>query len=208
MWGRDPRERAHSQLNAAFEKQNQRIQQLERQLAMRSQQPFLPPSHSGEEDEKFRDHEHRYANTILLLGYGGFFALWSSTAGHMPKILWGWSGLFICISLLFFILFELAKTAAGSSALTFFAKSKEPPTPSEQTTIVNRRIDAVNRFWPLVFGVSTMTGLIAGGIVVWCFATHALGHDWPVSTPAPSKPIQQSAPAKDPAHVTRPQAKA
>lgn len=187
-FGRDPRERAWADLKRTLDAHAEAIRGLQQHAR---QQPQAPPAHyvqlggarPHEEDDKFREHEARYANTILLLGYGGFFALWSSTAGHMPKMLWGWAGIFICASLLLFIGFELAKTAAGSSLLYTFARRGTELSATEQTAQVNRQIDAVNRHWRGVFVLAALLGMVAGGIVIWCFATHALGHEWQSAAP-------------------------
>jgi hypothetical protein len=71
-FGRDPRERAWADLKRTLDAHAEAIRGLQQHAR---QQPQAPPAHyvqlggarPHEEDDKFREHEARYANTIHLV---------------------------------------------------------------------------------------------------------------------------------------------
>ena len=122
--------------------------------------------------ERIREHEVRYANTITLLGYGGFFALWASHSERMPNHLFGIAGVLISASVLTFIGFEVAKVVATSLAVS---KGKQLRLSEAQTVdLVNTKVDKVQSFWLAPFVTSLTTGIAAGGIVLYSFIEKAM----------------------------------
>lgn len=200
-FGRDPMERFTKDINDALRGHEERIRQIA--AAQESLRRHLSSSgqsqHANTEESVLRlqDHESHYANTILLLGYGGFFALWANTAGNMPKGLFGLSGLLMGTSLVLFILFELAKTVASSLGVQRGYKRKLNA--ADTVHLSNRYLDAVQVYWLHVFIPTVLAGLLAGGIVLWHFGAHALNSAWtPPPPPATESPAAkpQGAPAK------------
>lgn len=182
MGGRPPADRAREQARKAAS-EAKRLQREAKQRAdddarrARAHEAALDQFRKAQKThEQLREHEIRYANTIVLLGYGGFFALWATTAGDMPKQWFGWAGVLISISLLLFVIFEAAKTAAVSLGVSHGAKAGL----NENQTIelCDLYLNKVQRIWLTVFLCSLTTGLAAGAIVVYAFAKHALGHAW------------------------------
>ncbi|MFU4332516.1 hypothetical protein ACM726_29895, partial [Pseudomonas aeruginosa] len=55
-----------------------------------------------------------YTNLILVAGYAGFFAFWSTLSEKVPTLLFSITGLLILISLVLFISWELIKMCWGA----------------------------------------------------------------------------------------------
>lgn len=55
-----------------------------------------------------------YTNLILVAGYAGFFAFWSTLSGKVPTLLFSITGLLILTSLVLFISWELIKMCWGA----------------------------------------------------------------------------------------------
>ena len=120
-----------------------------------------------------RTNEERYANTILLLGYGGFFVLWSSIHGRMPNLLFGICGLLALISLLLFVTWELVKTLVSGLATNRATKHVGGNRVHASNQIVEIMIsanDKVNRHWLWFFVPSVIAGLTAGGLLIYSYA--------------------------------------
>lgn len=159
---RDPLQEMAKAVDRALADRDKRINQLE-QLLRRLANNVAAPSHS-EGLDRWMQHNMHYGNAMLLIGYGGFFALWSSTAGDMPKGWFGLSGLLMGLSLLLFVTWELAKTAASSYKSTKGA----------DVTETNKVLSTMDRLWAWVFVPTALLGMFAGFIVLCFFARHAL----------------------------------
>lgn len=170
QFGRNDAERDRAAINKAFQRQQQQLASLSERihrLEQRPQQVASPYRAYDSSLEKFREHEQRYANTILLLGYGGFFALWSTTSDTMPKAWFGACGLSMGLSLLIFICYELIKVAAASWA-------RKPSDPLAELEATNAAIDRWNKRWPVFFFPAVALGLFAGFTLLFWFGQHAL----------------------------------
>lgn len=170
--GRDPLEQFRKDVNRALAERDRRIQQLENHLVQVSR--AMSASKSRDSGEVWRQHNMHYGNTILLLGYGGFFALWSSTAGDMPKGWFGLAGALMGLSLLLFLLFELAKTALSSHSATTGGGMSG----------ATRMLDRLDQYWQYIFGITAVLGLAAGMIVLVFFGSHALSSKYALERPA------------------------
>lgn len=174
----------------------QRLQAFER-----NRQGLPPPSLPAEllaKVERMEEHEQRYANTILLLGYGGFFALWASTAGEMPRSWFGAAGLLMAFSLLVFILHTLARTVAVGTALRRTGpKPGVAFDPIKALEEVNQAAASVNRWWLPVFLLSAIPGLIAAGVLLWFFGVAVMANEWqePKAAAARATVIEAPSPA-------------
>lgn len=60
-------------------------------------------------NEKLLSHSMNYTNLVLVAGYAGFFAFWSTLTDKVPKWLFALSGFLILLSLTLFIVWEITK---------------------------------------------------------------------------------------------------
>lgn len=107
----------------------------------------------------------RYLNTILLIGYGGFFALWATTHGKLAPFWFGLIGTIVIISLAVFLAWEIAKAWTFGSAAKECRRKDEKGRPVHSEyhypSIIQERYDKLNRFWAIQFLVSAALGLTA-----------------------------------------------
>lgn len=163
------------------------------------QPPQAPRADLMASVDRIEEHEHRYATTIILLGYGGFFALWASTAGEMPKSWFGVAGLLMAFSLLVFILHSIAQTVAVGNALRRAGPRHDPAfDPNKAIDEVNQAIDRVNRWWLPAFLLSATTGLVAAAILLWFFAIAVMANEWqePQAAAAQATVVEAPSPAQ------------
>ena len=118
------------------------------------------------------ERETRYANTILLLGYGGFFALWSSIHGKLPALAFGLVGLSMGLSILLFVGWELAKTIVVDKAIRDYRDQTRTGRKIDPRALIDSRVDALNRFHPWLFVPSVIFGLLAGFSLLAFFIWH------------------------------------
>ncbi len=158
--------REGEQLQRILRSLDQRLRSLEATQASRRTSPS-PPARPAVEDylDQLFEREQRYANTIIVLGYGGFFALWVATHARMPIFWFAMCGGLMSISLLFFIGWELRKTLGMSVAMRRVA-GKSDLVVLQAVRDAGRRI---NHHWSWVFGISAVAGLAAGGILIAWF---------------------------------------
>ncbi|MCS5516384.1 hypothetical protein NWF32_19350 [Pseudomonas qingdaonensis] len=64
--------------------------------------------------EKQMTHSTSYTNLILVAGYAGYFAFWSTLVTKLPSWLYALSGLLALLSLLLFISWEVIKMTWGT----------------------------------------------------------------------------------------------
>ncbi|WP_409281787.1 hypothetical protein [Pseudomonas defluvii] len=60
-------------------------------------------------NEKLMSNANAYTNLIMVAGYAGYFAFWSTLSGKIPPWLFNACGLAITISLTLFITWEILK---------------------------------------------------------------------------------------------------
>ena len=116
-----------------------------------------------------RNTHQNYAQLILLLGYGGYFTLWVQARGMMSLWMFGWTGTMLGISLLGFITWELIKAWFEGRGMIRVAHGEMA------LSDYNRQALRLNSFWPLGFGLPTVTGL-AGGIPLVCWYIYVTIH--------------------------------
>ncbi|TQD51203.1 hypothetical protein FKV25_01865 [Lysobacter aestuarii] len=178
-------------MKRAFEHLNKRVQALEEGARRSHARLTLPRSDAWDQLERHQEREVHYANVILLLGYGGFFALWTTVAGKMPAWLFGLSGLMIAFSLLLFISFELAKTAVSSASLT--RSKKLGLTANQAIDRSNLAVDVINGWQPWIFYPAVITGLGAGLIVLGFFGFTLFSEAYSAASPEDAPPAAEIA---------------
>lgn len=79
-------------------------------------------------NEKLMNNASAYTNLIMVAGYAGYFAFWSTLSGKIPTWLFNACGLAITLSLTLFITWEIVKMfwSAKHMQATQAILSKEP----------------------------------------------------------------------------------
>lgn len=114
-----------------------------------------------------------YANLILVAGYAGFFAFWSTLENNLPKWLHALSGLLIVLSLLFFLTWEVVKMIWSAFTLRRIEHqmTQRPPGADTMTQFqqaLNAYDRRVGRLWvwfllpTIVFGLGGGLALLVG----------------------------------------------
>jgi hypothetical protein len=126
-----------------------------------------------------------YTNLVLLGGYAGFFGLWQLTKEYLARTQILCSALLILVSLLFFVLFEVAKMILVTKSTLRKAKVLESvdATSTPATTLAALRevesslelsVGPFMRFWGVSVFVSLVTALLAAGILAYAFVAELL----------------------------------
>jgi hypothetical protein len=180
--GRSPQDIARANERRAQERMKQESKEREKAAAHeRRRLEMAEAAHAqltraNEIYERYNTENIHYANVVILLGYGGFFALWSSLAGKMSRGLFGAAGLLMGVSLLIFLVFEVSKIGACSWAMQKAEKNNF----DERLTLghLNATLNKVDRWWLWAFIPAVVTGLSAGGIVLWAYCLNAMQGPW------------------------------
>lgn len=121
------------------------------------------------------DKASTYNNVVLTLGYAGFFAIWSMVSAHLEKTENAFIGaslglsllLFICWTLLNSFLFTLnIRHYALIAGTEFDTYEDELEAHKKAEDKVNRAVLRLQRFWPLVFALTVITGLAPGLVLL------------------------------------------
>lgn len=117
-----------------------------------------------------------YTNVILVVGYAGFFAIWSFVKADMTRAQVFWSGLLIALSLTAFILWEIYGAFYRSRSLLSLARAVNDPSNFEKLIAQHRseertRVIWLGRVWAITFGFTVITGFSAVGILLWVFVS-------------------------------------
>jgi hypothetical protein len=117
-----------------------------------------------------------YTNLVIAAGYAAFFAFWSTLKNELPSWLYAISGLFIILSLIIFIVWELMKMVWSAIAFRRIEARLASHTPDadimikwqQELTSFDRRI---GKLWiwflipTVVFGLTSALCLVA--FFVW-----------------------------------------
>lgn len=172
LGSRDPLQSEFRKVWDQLRKQSGAIAALENDAQRRAAQARYTTTQGTSEVDDLRKNELHYANVILLLGYGGFFALWSSCADRMHPATFGLLGLSMGISLLAFVAFELIKTLSNSvihnKAARKDAHGHRLMSDSEYLRQLRDVGDRVNAKWIWFFVPAVVFGLGAGmGLLIF-----------------------------------------
>ncbi len=177
---RDPYESAFKSIHGHLNRHEKALGELQTYAKHIGSQPRHAPVQEPNDLDQLRAQEIHYANVVLLLGYGGFFALWGSCADRMHPWTFGGLGLAMGLSLLVFIAFEMLKTVSATMIHNKAARRG----PDGQRLMTNRdylrdlRVSAenVNAYWHWFFIPAVLLGVGAGfGLLVF-FIRHTLGY--------------------------------
>lgn len=182
IFGRSPHEIAKANMRRERERLRREAEtQAKTASAERRRSEMINAAHAeltraSEIYERYTKENVHYANVILLLGYGGFFVLWSSLANRMPRGLFGIAGGLVATSLIIFLSFEIAKIGACSWALRTADKNGL----NEHLALghINKTLNKVNSWWLWAFIPCVIAGLVAGAIVLWAYWSIASQGPW------------------------------
>lgn len=164
--GRNPFDEQMRKLFKHVNQQDAQIDALRKELARQSALPRYVPNTEKNDVDDLRKDELHYANVITLLGYGGFFALWSACAGRLTALSFALIGLAMGLSLLAFVGFELLKTVCAAQVHNRAAQ-KNPEghrvmSDREYLKQLRDSTDWVNGKWLYFFVPSVVLGIGAG----------------------------------------------
>lgn len=132
------------------------VQQLSRHVAIN-----LSTSNAEQTMEQLERDTAHYTQVVMLAGYAGFLTLWTQTRSEMSLWMFASTGVLISVSLFTFVVFALYK---GWTMGRFF--SRKPPF---RVAELNQAAATANRYWQFAFLVSSVTGLVAGGSLLFWF---------------------------------------
>jgi len=114
-----------------------------------------------------------YSNLIIIAGYAAFFAVWGNIKGLLGKIEMLYAALFMCISLVFFILWETIKMFITVKTLNVMRNAVLESSPEQFYPRLNelkiKEANLLARFmyvWYFVLIVCVGFGLLAGAILI------------------------------------------
>jgi hypothetical protein len=130
------------------------------------------------------DKANAYTNLIIIAGYAGFFALWQMTKDYLGRKQALLSALFILVSLIVFIVFEIYKAHFTSRVLRRYQQAVVNPENKNSLVTLVETMNSFERsemqsalhfvtFWNFTFWVTTITGL-AAGIILGAAFVHRL----------------------------------
>lgn len=130
------------------------------------------------------DRANTYNSIILVIGYAGFFGLWSLIRDYVTPYQALWSALLISISLVALIFFEIYKMIFSSWIILTWQKELIEVKTGEIYNFTQRwngfksKLDTANlwhiRIWIIQLCIIIPTALIATGIMFWAFITNLL----------------------------------
>jgi hypothetical protein len=124
-----------------------------------------------------------YTTVITGAGYAGLLALWNGLKGDLDHTVVLISGALVTLSVAMFVVWEMCKANLDNKASTEFTKAVlEKFWTADFETAGNavrvaaaKRADALNRFQPLSFWFSAITGFGAAGLIVIAAVLKAAG---------------------------------
>ncbi|MGJ7547601.1 hypothetical protein [Pseudomonas alloputida] len=130
-------------------------------------------------NEKLMSNATAYTNLIMVAGYAGYFAFWSTLAGKIPTWLFNACGLAITVSLTLFISWEIVKMFWGAKHMrktqAILGKRAHPNVLVEFEKAFQDFNSRTQRVW-LVFLVPTVvSGIAAACLLIGYFCLSLAG---------------------------------
>lgn len=123
-------------------------------------------------NEKLMSNAINYTNLIMVAGYAGFFAFWSTLTSKIPAWLFSACGLLITLSLTLFISWELIKMFWGAKHMretqALLAKSRTPSTVANFEKAIREFNAKAQKVWMYFLIPSVATGVLAAVMLI-CF---------------------------------------
>jgi len=128
----------------------------------------------------FFDKSSAYTKVILGLGYGAFFTVWAGTKQHLSARQAIVSALLMLVSLLLYILFEIAQTMIMSYLAIELTRAISVPTSNAALSIQRYKDQSIKltlpllSVWKIVFPLTLVTGLGGASVLIYAFVTSLL----------------------------------
>ncbi|GLH20055.1 hypothetical protein BR1R3_27970 [Pseudomonas atacamensis] len=123
--------------------------------------------------EKQMNHQASYTNLIMVAGYAGYFAFWSTLVTKLPQWIFALCGLLMTLSLTLFIAWEIIKAFWTGRYLhqvqKILGKPRGRQTLSELQTLGSAFSAKGRRWWMWFFATSVITGISAASVLVIYF---------------------------------------
>ncbi len=121
-----------------------------------------------------------YTQVVIMVGYGSFFAMWSFTRDSLSKRQVLWSAIFMSISIVTFVLFEVYQMYCRGKSLLSLQKALLARDTKDDLQKLEIRLDehtakmqtmtvSQGRYWLANVIVAVVTGLIAIVIIFYGF---------------------------------------
>ena len=125
------------------------------------------------------DKASSYSQVVLGIGYVSIFAAWGFTKEFLTRGEVLWSALLACISVFFFVIFDVVTMFIASRSVLELARSAQDPHAYLQAIEAHqkkeKRLSAIYaRIWIVCWPVSFLTGIGSAGILMWAFVSHLL----------------------------------
>jgi len=130
------------------------------------------------------DRSHTYNSIILVIGYAGFFGLWTLVRDYISSGQALWGALLISISLIALIFFETYKMIFSSWLILTWQKELIEVKPNQPYDFIERwnvfkaKLNTANlwhiRVWVVQLCITIPTALAAAGIMFWAFISNLL----------------------------------
>lgn len=124
--------------------------------------------------EKQMSNQASYTNLIMVAGYAGYFAFWSTLVAKIPQWTFAVCGLLITVSLTIFIAWEIIKAFWTAKYFhevqSILAKSHGPQTIVQLQGVGAAFSKKGRRWWMCFFGTSVLSGLLAAATLIVYFA--------------------------------------
>ncbi|MBA1196919.1 hypothetical protein G7011_07350 [Pseudomonas plecoglossicida] len=120
------------------------------------------------------NHLASYTNLVMVAGYAGYFAFWSTMVTKLPQWIFALCGLLMTISLTLFIAWEIIKAFWTGRYLHQVQKILGNPRGRQtlsELQILGSTFSAKGRkWWAWFFATSVITGISAASVLVIYFA--------------------------------------
>lgn len=124
-------------------------------------------------NEKLMSNSSNYTNLIMVAGYAGFFAFWSTLTGKIPAMLFSACGLLITLSLTLFIGWEIIKMFWSAKHMrrtqAILAQSRRPATVADYEKAIQQFNVEAHKVWMMFLIPSVITGVLAAVMLVGFF---------------------------------------
>lgn len=124
--------------------------------------------------EKQMTSQASYTNLIMVAGYAGYFAFWSTLVAKIPQWIFALCGLLMTVSLTLFIAWEIIKAFWTGryfhQVQAILGKPRGLKTPAELQAVATKFAAKGRRWWIWFFATSVITGLSAATVLIIYFA--------------------------------------
>ncbi len=123
------------------------------------------------------DKASSYSQVVLGIGYVSIFAAWGFTKEFLTRGEVLWSALLACISIVFFVLFDVITMFMASKAILGLSSALKNPETFLQTLESHKKKEekwsrSYAVAWIVCWPISFSTGIASAGVLLWAFVVH------------------------------------